>query len=240
MSDPTETLDGDGPILITCEHASERMPEGWAWPDADRRLVGTHWAYDLGAHELTVELAERMGAGAVLARFSRLIVDANRPEDSPTLFRKEAEGLPVHLNTVHLDEREAERRIESLLRPYHRAADERVGRSSAHTILSMHSFTPLYEGQPRTLEIGVLHDRDQGLAERLCAALADARYRVALNEPYSGLAGLMYSVERHARAHGRASVELEVRQDLAVDPAFRARFLDVVAEFFRREDQRRG
>lgn len=238
MSEAVEVVDGDGAILITCEHATERMPEGWSWPEEDRRLVGTHWAFDLGARELALELAARMGAGAVLSRFSRLVVDANRPEDSPTLFRKEAEGLPVHLNTTHLDAREAERRIETLLRPYHSAADARVGSSGARTLLSMHSFTPVYEGAVRTLEVGVLHDLDEDLAARLAAALERAAIRVAVNEPYSGLHGLMYSVDRHARTHGRASVELEIRQDLAVDPAFRARLLDVVEGFFRDEDRR--
>ncbi|MCB9598044.1 MAG: N-formylglutamate amidohydrolase [Sandaracinaceae bacterium] len=238
MTDAVEVIDGDAAILLTCEHASERMPDGWAWPDADRRLVGTHWAYDLGARELALELAARMGAGAVLSRFSRLIIDPNRPEDSPTLFRKEAEGLPVHLNTTHLDDREAERRIESLLRPYHRVVDERVGGSRAPQLLSMHSFTPVYEGNRRTLEVGVLHDLDEALAQRLAAWLDQAGLRVALNEPYSGRDGLMYSVDRHARAHRREAIELEVRQDLATDPAFRARFLDLVEGFFHHEDRR--
>lgn len=233
-----ELVDGDGPVLLTCEHATERMPEGWRWPQEDLRLRGTHWAYDLGARELTLELAERLGAGAVLSRFSRLLVDANRPESSETLFLREAEGAPVALNTTHLDASERERRIEGLLRPYHAAADARTDRSTSQLLLSVHSFTPVFEGRPRTLEVGVLHDRDGALAERLAAALARASIHVALNEPYSGLAGLMYSADRHARAHGRAALELEVRQDLAVDPGFRARLAELVAAFVRAEDGR--
>ena len=61
--------------------------------------MGTQWSVDLGADELTVELAQALGSPAVLARFSRLLVDANRPADSSTLFRDEAEGRPVRLNT---------------------------------------------------------------------------------------------------------------------------------------------
>lgn len=237
MKDTVEIIDGDGSVLITCEHATQRMPEGWDWPDEDRRLVDTHWAYDLGARDLALALAARLEVGAVLSRFSRLIIDPNRPEDSPTLFRTHAEGAPVHLNTTHLTPREAERRIEELLRPYHTVVDARVGFSGAHTLLSMHSFTPVYEGERRALEVGVLHDLDEGLAERLAARLAEAGIRVAVNEPYSGKEGLMYSVDRHARAHDRASVELEVRQDLAVDPAFRERFVALVAAFFEAEDR---
>ncbi|MCA9605070.1 MAG: N-formylglutamate amidohydrolase [Myxococcales bacterium] len=238
MSEAVEVVEGDGAILLTCEHATERMPEGWSWPDEDLRLVGTHWAYDLGARDLVLELAGRMGVGAVLSRFTRLVIDANRSETSPTLFLRRAEGLPVHLNTALMNDAEAERRIETLLRPYHAALDERVGASGAGTLFSIHSFTPVYEGQIRTLEVGVLFDREEALAHRMAAALADAGMRVALNEPYSGLNGMMYSVDHHAQKHGRRGVELEVRQDLAVNPTFRARLLDALEGFFRAEDRR--
>jgi len=232
LIDPVEKIDEDGPVLITCEHASQRMPPGWAWPDEDRWLEGTHWAFDLGAREIALELAEAMRIGAVLSRWSRLLVDPNRPEDSPTLFRERAEGRAVHLNTTHLHDEERARRIEKLLRPYHAEVDDRVRGSGARTLFSVHSFTPEYEGQVRTLEVGVLYDLDEDLPRRLAQHLEDAGLRVALNEPYSGKEGLMYSVDRHARAHGRQSVEIEVRQDLAMDAAFRARLVDRLADFF--------
>jgi len=66
------------PIILTCEHASERMPEPFRFPEEDAWLVGTHWAYDLGAADLTRELADAIGAAAVLSRFSRLLIDPNR------------------------------------------------------------------------------------------------------------------------------------------------------------------
>ena len=56
------------PLFVTCEHASERLPSAWSWPESDRRLLGTHWAYDLGARELALELAHALDASAVLSR----------------------------------------------------------------------------------------------------------------------------------------------------------------------------
>lgn len=221
-----ERADADTAVLLTCEHATQRVPEGYGWPAADVWLRDTHWAYDLGAEALARDVASALGAPLVRSRFSRLLVDPNRPEDSPTLFRGTAEGRPVTLNR-DLDEAERARRIGELLRPYHAAVDRVVAGSPASVLLSMHSFTALYEGQPRTLEIGVLFTEDEPLARRLAEALG-ARWRVALNEPYSGHDGLMYAVDRHARAHGRRAVELEVRQDLAVDPAFRAALVEVL------------
>ena len=231
-ADAVEEIPGDGPVLITCEHATERMPPGWSWPEEDAWLIGTHWAYDLGAREVTVELAHALGARAVLARYSRLLVDPNRDERSETLFRDRAEDRPVHLNTTHLDAAERRRRVERLLRPYHARLSRSVRGSRASTLVAIHSFTPVYEGEVRELEIGVLYDHDEALARRAAEALDGAGLRVALNEPYSGKDGMMYSIDRHARASGRAGIELEIRQDLATDPDFRADLVALLARLF--------
>jgi predicted N-formylglutamate amidohydrolase len=209
--------------VVTCEHASERLPDGWQWPETDARLVGTHWAYDLGAAELARELAAALGSVCVLAGFSRLLADPNRPEDSPDLFRQQADGRTVGLN-AEIDAHERSRRLIPW-RAYHEAVDREVGAARAPIVFSMHTFTPLYEGTPRTVEIGVLFDEEEALAMALREALVTAGFDVAMNEPYSGKLGLMYSVDRHARRHGRRPIELEVRQDLAVSPEMRRRIV---------------
>lgn len=223
---------GHAGVLVTCEHASQRLPEPWQWSEQDRRLVDTHWAYDLGAAELTRDYADAIGATAVLSRFSRLLADPNRPEDSPTLFRQIAEGMPVELN-ARIDAAEREIRLDGYYRPFHEAVDREVAASHAPLLLAMHTFTPIYEGTRRELEVGVLFDEEEALAMELIAAFSRAGLRVAPNEPYSGRSGLIHVVDRHARTHGRRAIELEVRQDLAVDPDFRARFVRVLAEHLR-------
>jgi predicted N-formylglutamate amidohydrolase len=215
-------------VILTCEHASERMPAPWKWSDADLRLVGTHWAFDLGAADLTRELATKMGAVGVLARFSRLLVDPNRGESEASLFRDVAEGLPVTMN-VALSPEDRSARLSTYYRPFHAAIDREVAVTRATTLLSVHSFTPLYEGHQRTLEIGILFDREDALGEMLVGAFEDAGFRAAPNEPYSGKAGLIHSAATHAEARGLRAVEIEVRQDLAVVAAFRARVIDVLA-----------
>jgi predicted N-formylglutamate amidohydrolase len=219
-------------VLVTCEHASQRLPEPWSWSARDRRWVGTHWAYDLGAAELAREYAAAISGTAVLARFSRLLADPNRPEDSETLFRATAEGEVVELNAA-IDPAEREIRLDGYYRPFHEAVDREVAASHAPILLAMHTFTPLYEGTPRSLEIGVLFDREEALAASLLDAFRAAGWSAEPNEPYSGRAGLIHVVERHAKTHGRRAIELEVRQDLAVEPAFRARFVSVLAGVLR-------
>lgn len=219
----------DAHVFLTCEHATQRMPTGWRWPDRDRRLIDTHWAYDMGARELTHALAEGLSSSAVLSRFTRLLVDPNREESASTLFRTHAEGVPVELNTALLDDVERHKRMEAFWRPFHDAVDRELALARASILLAVHTFTPLYEGMRREVEIGVLFDHEEELAEELAAGLAAHGYRVGLNEPYSGKQGLMYVGERHAARHARRAIELEVRQDLAVDPLFRAELAPLLA-----------
>lgn len=228
MRDPVELIDegAAGPIVLTCEHASNRLPDGWGWGE-DAWLAPTHWAWDPGAAAFTAALARRFQARAALASFSRLVIDPNRPLDSETLIRVEAEGRRVGLNHG-LGPTDRHERVERCWTPFHAAADRVVASSPASLLVSIHSFTPVYEGQVREVELGVLFDEDEALAHRLIAELSPSGFAVRANEPYSGRGGLMYSASKHARAHGKAALELELRQDLLADPAGFARLLDAV------------
>jgi predicted N-formylglutamate amidohydrolase len=218
----------DAAAFLTCEHASQDLPPPFRWPDEDAWLRGTHWAYDLGAAALTRELAAELGAGAVLSRFSRLLIDPNRSEDAPDLFRATAEGRAVFLNR-DIGDGERSQRL-AMARAYHAAIDEALQSDAAPVVLSIHTFTPLYEGAPRSVEVGVLFDQEELLAEKVRAALAQSGFQALLNEPYSGRLGLIYSADRHARRHGRRALELELRQDLACDEAARARVVAALRE----------
>lgn len=209
----------DAQVLLTCEHASNALPDPWCWHEHDHWVVDTHWAWDPGAAALTRHLAAQLLAPAILATFSRLLIDVNRPVEHDDLHRAEADGSPIRLNhQLSHDERQA--RIRRFHEPYHDAIDRTLGAHPRAMVLSMHSFTPVYQGgAPRTMEIGVLFDRDEPLANRIAASLDQQGWAVALNEPYSGRGGLMYSADRHATQHGRHAIELEIRQDLAGDPS---------------------
>lgn len=213
-----EHVEGRGPLVLSCEHASNALPDGWSWPERDRWLVETHWAWDIGAADLTRSLARLLGVPAVLTRFSRLLIDPNRAVTSPTLIRDVADGKLVHLNRKVKGE-ERERRIQTLYRPYHASLRDTVLQNPGARVLSIHSFTPIYEGgPPRPMEVGVLFDDQEAAAFRLAEAIRSTGTITALNEPYSGRNGLMYAAQTAAAVDGREALEIEVRQDLAGDP----------------------
>jgi len=66
-------------LVLTCEHASEALPPSYTWSPADRqRLVGTHWASDIGAAATTKALCEQLDVPGIATTFSRLLVRACR------------------------------------------------------------------------------------------------------------------------------------------------------------------
>lgn len=222
----------DSRLVLTCEHAGSDLPKPWSWPEADLRLLGTHWASDIGARSFTERLASVTGAPAVVSNFTRLLVDPNRPLDSDTLFRAEADGQPVWLNaSIEPDDRE--RRIDRYYRPYHAAVDDMVRGSRAEIVLGIHTFTANYEGNSRSLEVGVLFDQEDELGEALVEHLLAAGFVAASNEPYSGKEGLAYSPVLHAEEFNRRALEIEARQDLIVEDAFAGRLAEALASFVR-------
>jgi predicted N-formylglutamate amidohydrolase len=220
------------PLVLSCEHASVRLPSPYSWPAEDAWLVGTHWSYDLGARALTLELSQELRASAVLSRFTRLLIDPNRALDQPDLFRSSAEGKAILLNHG-LSDAERARRIDLYYRPFHAALDQALARCEAPLLLSIHSFTPNYEGVVRDVEIGVLFNEQETHARALYEHLARDFAGVRENEPWSGKGGLIYSAESHAARFRRVALELEVRQDRLEDASYRARLVPVLARFVR-------
>ncbi|MEZ4232147.1 MAG: N-formylglutamate amidohydrolase [Polyangiaceae bacterium] len=219
-------------VLLSAEHASNRLPDAWDWHEDDAHLIESHWAWDPGVRELVLELAEALRTTAVLARFTRLLADPNRPEGHPELFRKHADGAEVALNR-QLHAEEAEGRVSNYYRPYHHQLDREVAESPAELCFSVHSFTPVYQGEPRDLEIGVLFNAEERLAESLQRHLSAAGHDTRLNEPYSGKAGLIYSIEQPALRHGRRALEIEVRNDLLLDSGRRGEIAEHLTAWFR-------
>jgi predicted N-formylglutamate amidohydrolase len=210
-----------GPFVFSCEHATHELPEWRAEPE-DLPLLLDHWGWDVGAADLTRELARRTGSCAVLSRFSRLVCDPNREPHEPSFVVEAVDGRVLSWNRgIGVPERE--RRRERYFEPYHAAIDRalraRAAAGPPPLLCAVHSFTPVYLGQARPMEVGVLFDVHHEPAWRLEGALAEQGFATALNAPYSGLDGLIYSARRHGRSHGFVYLELEVRQDLIDTPA---------------------
>ena len=226
-----ETIEGrlsEG-FLLLCDHASNRLPAEYGDLGLGPEQLRRHIAFDIGTADLTRILAARLGAPAILSRFSRLLVDLNRGEDDPTLVMRLSDGAVVPGNAQITPEERA-RRIAAYHRPYHDAInavlDAGLAAGIRPAILSLHSFTPVWRGVKRPWQAGVLSALDRRLAERLLAGLsADPELVVGDNEPYSG-ALKNDTLHRHGANRGLTSAILEVRQDLIADAAGIADWVD--------------
>ena len=204
--------------MLTCEHASNRLPRGCRPRSAaERALLDTHWGWDIGAWDVARRLARRLGAAAVGGGVSRLVVDLNRPAVDPSLVRREAGWVRLSWN-AHLAPAEIERRMLAWHLPYHDAIERAILRLVVRDVrpllLAVHSFTPVYEGRRREFDLGVLFDRSRVHAELLLRGLRREGFAVRENEPYSGIAGMMYAIHRHGTHHDLPCLELEMNQAL--------------------------
>jgi predicted N-formylglutamate amidohydrolase len=226
-----EVIAGDraGGLLILVDHASNAVPAEYADLGLPRAELERHIGYDIGAAALGKALAERLSAPAVLACFSRLLVDPNRGEDDPTLVMRLSDGAVVPGN-ARIDAAEARARIERFYRPYHAAVaaeiDAMLGTGLPPAILAIHSFTPVWKGARRPWHAGVLWDRDPRMAVPLLQWLGrEAGLRIGDNEPYLG--ALKHdSMHRHATLRGLPHALLEVRNDLIEAPSGVAEWSD--------------
>lgn len=204
-------------LVITCEHASNRVPTPLTETAADRPALDTHWGWDIGAAEVARELVRLKGCCAILARFSRLVVDANRPPNHGELIRRRVNDHALSFNDGITDD-EVQRRLDCYHAPYHSAIDqlcaERIAANQDVVVFSIHSFTPQLGDDIRDMELGVLFDAHDAVAGRFAGHLDDCGFKVALNQPYSGRTGLIFAAARHGQTHGCIYLELEIRQDL--------------------------
>lgn len=219
---PFEVIEGDRTkgLVLVADHAFRELPEEYGDLGLPAAEFERHIAYDIGVEVLTRKLAALMGAPAVMARFSRLLIDPNRGSDDPTLIRQLYDGTIVPGNYPMSDE-ERQKRIKAFYEPYHQAVSAMiasVARESgkASLVISLHSFTPFMQGWERPWHVGVLWDRDGRAARPLIEMLRrEPGLVVGDNEPYDGaLRGdTMY---RHCTSAGLAHALIEVRQDLIV------------------------
>lgn len=216
-----ERRDGAGPVVIICEHASRAFPERIGDLGLSSEALSSHIAWDPGALAVATRLSQSLDATLVRQRFSRLVYDCNRPPESPGAMPEVSEIYTIPGNQ-HLTSAQRRARIEALYIPFHdrirSLLRDRAAQGRRSVIVTVHSFTPVYLGKPRAVELGILHDEDRWLADRMLAIAAQAPlYRTERNEPYGPQDGVTHTLKLHGLANGLRNVMIEVRNDLIID-----------------------
>ncbi|SOB92469.1 N-formylglutamate amidohydrolase [Rhodobacter maris] len=210
-----------GPFVFVCEHAVNAFPARWGALGLDAATRESHAAWDPGALGLARALAARLQSPLVRATHSRLIYDLNRPPHSKGAMPARSEIYEIPGNrAVTPEERLA--RTEALYIPFHAELRallaQKLARGERPLLVTVHSFTPVWHGQPRAVECGIIHDADPSLAEAVLAeACGQTGLDSRLNEPYSAADEVTHTLALQATPLGLKNVMLELRNDLIAD-----------------------
>lgn len=212
---------GKAQCLLICDHAARRLPAKLGTLGLDPAELEKHSAVDIGALEATLMMAERLDAKAIIANYSRMVIDLNRRLDHPTMCPTTAEGVSVPGN-IDLSKENFDKRVDEIYRPYHEAVadsvDSFIARGIVPALISIHSFSPVFFGQTRHWDVAVLWAQDGRLPQPFMAGMAERGYEVGDNEPYD--ARVLRGATMHMHADGRKlpNILIEYRNDhLAVD-----------------------
>ena len=219
-----------GRIVCVADHASNHVPDGIEL-GMPAHLMNEHIALDIGVDGVAERLARRHGIAAHLATVSRLVCDFHREEDNPAVVPMSSDGHTIPGN-IGAD---VERRLELYHRPYHAALAEWLDAARPELIVSLHSFTPSLEtsDEERPWEVALLYNEHGEAARQAIRLLREEGLTVGENEPYSGKE-LNATMNRHAEAHGRPYIAVEVRQDQIANKAQQARWAALLADIANR------
>ena len=181
--------DGRSPCFIVCDHAGRLVPRSLNALGLSEDQLARHIAWDVGAAGVAQRLGAALGACTVLQRYSRLVIDCNRPRDARDSIVAVSESTRVPGNQ-DVSPGAAEERARAIFHPYHdeirRALDQREAMGLPTVLVAMHSFTPTFMGVARPWHVGVLYNRDARVAGPLLEALrAEGDLVVGENEPYA-------------------------------------------------------
>ena len=203
--------------IISCEHASNRVPPRFAHIFTGQgKVLTSHQAYDYGAAKLARSLAGQIHAPVYLGAISRLLIDLNRsPSNRKSLFTHYSRMLPQN---------ERELLLQKYYLPYREkvenAVGEIIGKGKPVVHVSIHSFAPVKRGKTRKADIGLLYDPARKAEKDICAFMVQllkkevVSLRVRRNYPYQGKTdGFTSYLRRKYAAKFYAGIEIEINQD---------------------------
>jgi predicted N-formylglutamate amidohydrolase len=204
--------EGASSVVLICEHASHHIPASFSDLGLETAHRLSHAVWDPGALAVAERLSRKLDAKLVASCISRLVYDCNRPPDAPGAMSEQSETVPVPGNQG-LTEAQKAARVATYYEPFRAAVSDTLGSTQDPVLVTVHSFTPVYHGTPRAVEIGVLHDRDARLADALLAQ-DPGTFKVRRNAPYGPDDGVTHTLKEHALGQRYPNVMLEIRNDL--------------------------
>lgn len=204
-------------LIITCEHAGNLVPKKYeSLFSQSAEVLNSHEGWDPGAWDIALYLGHQLNVVPFGCHTTRLLIEANRSLYSHQLFSR---------YTTHLDDNKKEILIKEVYNPYRQNIQLKIDQLKKPVLhLSIHSFTPLYHGKERTVELGLLFDPNRKSENEFCRNLKlelnqiIPDLKVMDNEPYLGIDDGLTSYFRSLYSDDQyLGIEIEVNQKFIGD-----------------------
>jgi predicted N-formylglutamate amidohydrolase len=241
---PVEVVNalGRADYVLVCEHAGRAVPAKLDRLGLSPGELDRHIGWDIGAEAVARGLSRSLDAPLVLQRYSRLVIDCNRPFHAPDSIPAVSDGTVVPANSGINDEARQERwRV--IHQPFHERIasliDDRLGAGRAVRLVAVHSFTPRMRtsGGDRPWLLGLLHGPDARLARALADALGPETAKainLTFNAPYIVDHISDYTLPVHGERLALPNILLEIRQDQIADAQGQQRWIKLLSDAFLR------
>ena len=213
---PVEVVNPDSPapVLLVCEHAGRAVPASLGTLGVSDEVLASHRGWDIGAAAVARYLAKQLGAPLVLQRYSRLVIDANRPPGGAQSMPVISDGVGIPGNRGLTPEGRM-RRIAEVFEPFDRAVAQGFAAHPRRATFSVHSYTPRFEGVDRPWHAGFLTRKSPETAKKLMASVTRAapELTLALNQPYQVDSETDWFIPAHAETRRLPHCLIEIRND---------------------------
>jgi predicted N-formylglutamate amidohydrolase len=203
-------------LVFVVDHASNFIPEEYQNLGLGLDVLNSHVAIDIGAKQMAQGLVSRLGGTAVMACFSRLLIDPNRELWRENIIPDVSDGILIAGNQ-NLTDAEKQARLDKFYTPFHEAVEAEIknllDQGLRPFVIGVHSFTPEMNGKKRPWHIGFMWNGDARLGLALANKFEEQGKVVGHNLPYGG-DDLFHTMMSHGFAHGLPHTQIEVRQDL--------------------------
>lgn len=214
---------GRSPFLFTCDHYGRLVPRALGQLGLPEEELVRHIAWDIGIAGVATSLARALNAHLIAQRYSRLVIDCNRPWQAPSSIPMISEATTIPGNEG-LTREATEARRHGIFAPYHQRIEtvlnQRLKDGRPTILVSLHSFTPIYAGIKRPWHVGTLYHRDTRMPPLLLQLLRkEGDLVVGDNEPYAVSDATDYTIPVHGETRGLMNTGIEIRQDLITEPS---------------------
>ena len=213
---PVEVVNPDSAhaVLLVCEHAGREIPTRLGDLGLPPGEINRHIGWDIGAGAVSRRIAAILGSACVLQRYSRLVIDCNRPPHAPDAMPEVSDGTVVPANR-DLGQAARAARVEAIFMPYDKALTASFARAPRRAAFSIHSFTPVFGGRSRPWDVGLLFRRDEQTSAALAAILNELEpaLSIGMNEPYQVDDVSDWFVPVHCETRGLPHSLIEIRND---------------------------